>query len=310
MRLLPAAILMSLVLTACSSGASETATPAAPSTSTPSTSAPTTAIPSAEPSSVPTAEPSAMVVQDPAEIARIYQGGLTALRTANTTHFDATFSGDFDAKGLHGGVVDLSSIRFYGDLDLANRAASAHFEAPVLGDLTMDLVFIGEVEYGRSSISKDIWSRRAANGSLGLTLAALSDVAGAQGFEKALAEGRVAFAQVADVTVAGVPAYRLLMTVKVPDAGDLEGFTIGALGTRTDTNKPAAAWPVAESSTDLLVTLDFAKDDLLPLGLSATLDLGLTKALVIVTFSDLGAPVTIKAPKDAVDATNLFNPYN
>ena len=307
---LASALALTVAIAACGGSADPKTAPSGSLKSTAPSAQPSSA-PAAGASGAPVASASAAApAMSPEEIALIYRGGLTALRDAGTFHFEARLTGDFDAKGLKKGVVDLSTIRFFGDVDLANRAASTHFEAPVLGNLKMNNVFIGDVEYGQASISKMIWSKRVANGSLGLTLAALSDVAGAKGFEAALAEGRVVFTSEGEGEVDGVATHRLLMTVKVPAAQDLEGFLIGALGTKKGTPADANPWPSAGATTDVTVHFDFAQDDFRPLQFRAALDLGLTEATVVGVFSDLGKPVVIKAPKGAVDATNLFNPYN
>jgi hypothetical protein len=288
----PLAIAAALLISACSSPAAPGGSPSVTATATESASAAVGA-PSAA-----TADPQIVL-----------SSALTKIASLPGAHFDIKVIGPFDGGGL-GSPGDLSDIKVSGEFDPTHRSAVLNLDMALMGGrLTEDYIIIGDVEYSRSNLGGNQWTRQAANGAMGLAVNLSGDIAGAQTLDAAISGGRVVLTVGPDTIRDGVTAFDLLAVVKMPNMDTTEPF-LKSLGGSKVGGKPFA-WPSGGGTFDVPVHFYFAKDDFRPLGFETVLKFAGNDLLVTGTVTDAGKPSSIKAPpaKDVIDAVNPLDPY-
>lgn len=304
---------LALVVAACGTASSTPTNPAAtasPSVTTPGAT-PTPSPAATSQASTPVTSP---LPTDGSDLVAALAGASTSLQQPGTVRLDLTMTGTFDAGTKdYPWLVDLTGAQITADFDLAQGSGSINVSIPDMAGFTEEILVIDEVEYARSSLGGNIWTRQQANGSIGSIAQLLRDSTGSVLMD-ALADGTLNASMAPDATFHGTPAHQLTLAVTVPDAYDIEAFVASTLGSKV--GSPPDPNELTGATKSLPVQLFLAADDMRPLGIELSMPSGASDPDLVGDgtvsiegiFSRPLGTLSIKAPDHFVNATNPFDP--
>ena len=288
------------------------ASPSASATASPAPSPAVTLEPSAPP-----ATPAASASAAPGglgDMLAALAGAKTWLHAPGTVRLDLRMTGTFDAGTKdYPWLVDLTDSQITADFDLTQGSGRIQVRIPGMDGFTEDILVIDQVEFARSSLGGNIWTRQQANGSIGSLGKLLRDPTGAV-LAGAIATGAVSASMAADSTFQGTAAHQVTLAVLVADTYDIEAFVAATLGSKVGSQPQSGG--LAGATKSLPIELFLATDDLRPLGLQLSMAAGASDPTVAGngtvsiegTFSRPSGTLSIKAPDKFVNATNPFDP--
>jgi hypothetical protein len=236
------------------------------------------------------------------------------IQATGTVALDLTMSGTFDAGDPnYPWIVDLTGSQINVQVDLKKGLGSINVSIPDMDNFTEEILLLDDVEFARSSLGGNIWTRQQANGSIGSLVALVRDATGTALMD-AMTKGELTAASAPDATFHGDTAHQVTLTVTVPETFDIEAFISSTLGSKVGT-PPEQRDPTVPTKT-IPVELFLASDDMHPLGIQLTMPsgeadpevVGDTSVSIDGVFSRPAGTLSVTAPKKFVDATNPYNP--